>query len=83
MNPPAPSIDSQDYACYTLRADQVILKKHNKPVALMIDPVRFAAMDQALEEVSDILLGFEAQERMRNADPGDFIPLDKMRNQFR
>ena len=46
-----------------LKETPVSLEKHGKPVAILVDPERFEAMERALEEASDIALAGEASRR--------------------
>lgn len=55
----------------------VILEKHNKPVAVMLDPEKYEEMEQTLESASDILLAFEARQRELAAKNIKYIPLDE------
>ncbi|MBI3552223.1 MAG: type II toxin-antitoxin system Phd/YefM family antitoxin [Elusimicrobia bacterium] len=43
-----------------LRETPVNLEKHGRPVAVLVEPGRFSAMQDALEATADILLAFEA-----------------------
>jgi len=55
----------------------VVLEKHNKPVAVMMEPQRYKEMEEAVERASDILLAFEARAREASADASGFVPLDE------
>lgn len=55
----------------------VILEKHNKPVAVMLEPKRYEEMEQALESASDILLAFEARQRESAVKDTGYVPLDE------
>ena len=46
-----------------LKETPVTLEKHNREVAVLEDPRRYAAMTQSLEAATDILLAFEARLR--------------------
>lgn len=46
-----------------LKETPVSLEKHGKPVAILVDPERFEAMERALEEASDAVLAGEARRR--------------------
>ena len=60
-----------------LKETPVTLEKHNREVAILEDPKRYAAMRDALEAATDILLAFEA--RRRHADKGRRVPLEEGR----
>lgn len=57
-----------------LKVGRVVLEKHHKPVAVLVDPARFEAMEAALEEVSDMLLALEAKRRETGSKRTDFVP---------
>ena len=46
-----------------LKETPVFLEKHGKPVAILVDPERFEAMERALEEAADKALAGEAHRR--------------------
>ena len=50
-----------------LKETPVTLEKHNKQVAVLEDPKRYAAMQDALEAATDLLLAFEARSRELSA----------------
>ncbi len=50
-----------------LRHTPVTLEKHNRSVAVLVEPARFAAMQGALEAAADILFAFEDCRNRRKA----------------
>ena len=56
----------------------VFLEKHNKPVAVLLDPKSFETMQAALEAASDILLAFEARKRELSSKKQDYISLEEV-----
>lgn len=48
-----------------LKETPVSLEKHGKPVAILVDPARYEAMERALEEASDKELAGEAYRRAK------------------
>ncbi len=65
-----------------LKDSPVTLEKHNRPVAVLSDPSRFAAMERAIEDASDILLAFESKERLRKPRPGKNLTLEQVEKRF-
>ncbi|HEX4048137.1 MAG TPA: type II toxin-antitoxin system Phd/YefM family antitoxin [Elusimicrobiota bacterium] len=65
-----------------LKETPVSLEKHGKPVAVLVDPERFAAMERALEEVSDRRLADEARRRALKLK-GRGVPLAEIERRFR
>ncbi len=63
-----------------LKETPVTLEKHNREVAILEDPKRYAAMRDALEAATDVLLAFEA--RRRHADKGRRVPLEEVEKRF-
>lgn len=60
-----------------LKENQVILERHKKPVAVMIDYERFEKFEEMLDLAEDLVLGSLALERDRSSKKKDFIDLDK------
>jgi len=65
-----------------LRETPVALEKHNKPVAVLEDPARYAAMQEALEAATDVLLAFEAKAREASLK-GRYATLKEAEKRFR
>lgn len=59
-----------------LKVSRVVLEKHHRPVAVLVDPARYEAMEAALEEFSDVLLALEAKRRETGSKKSDFVPLE-------
>ena len=64
-----------------LKETPVTLEKHNRQVAVLEDPERYAAMQEALESASDILLAFEARARAVSGKTR-FVPLEEVEKRF-
>jgi len=60
-----------------LKENHVILERHRKPVAVMIDYDHYQKLEEMLELAEDLVLGTIADERARSAKKGDFIDLDQ------
>lgn len=60
------------------RESPVELERHNKPVAVLLDPKKFEEMQERLEQLEDILLAFEARDRERSARKGDYLSLEEL-----
>lgn len=63
-----------------LKETAVSLEKHGKPVAVLVDPERYEAMERALEEVSDRQLAAEAHRRATKKGRG--VPLGDIERRF-
>jgi PHD/YefM family antitoxin component YafN of YafNO toxin-antitoxin module len=63
-----------------LKETPVTLERHNKEIAVLEDPKRFAAMQEALEAANEVLLAFEARERETHG--GKFVPLKDVEKRF-
>lgn len=64
-----------------LKETPVSLEKHGKPVAVLVDPERFEAMERALEEASDASLAGEAHRRASKVK-GRGVPLSEIEKRF-
>ncbi|MBI4433019.1 MAG: type II toxin-antitoxin system Phd/YefM family antitoxin [Candidatus Omnitrophica bacterium] len=60
-----------------LKGHDVILEKHNKPVAVIVDYKRYALEEEARELAEDYILGTLAMKRDRSAKNKDFVPIEK------
>lgn len=60
-----------------LKENRVILERHKKPVAVMIDYAQYEKLEATLELAEDLLLGTLALERDRSAKKRDFVDLDR------
>lgn len=65
-----------------LKESPVTLEKHNRPVAVLEDPKRFAAMQEALEAATEVLLAFEARAREASVKPDRYLPLEAAEKKF-
>lgn len=64
-----------------LKQTPVTLEKHNRQVAVLEDPKRYAAMQEALEAATDVLLAFEARAREASAK-GRYVTLEEVEKRF-
>ncbi|MBI3298820.1 MAG: type II toxin-antitoxin system Phd/YefM family antitoxin [Elusimicrobia bacterium] len=60
-----------------LKENRVILERHSKPVAVMVDYAQYEKFEEMLELAEDLVLGSLAAARDRSAKKGDFVDLDK------
>lgn len=60
-----------------LKESRVILERHKKPVAVMLDYAQYEKLEAMLDLAEDLVLGSLAQERDRAAKKRDFIDLDR------
>ena len=64
------------------KSSRVVLEKHHKPVAVLVDPEEFERMEEALESLSDILLALEAHEREKKTPRTSYIPLEVIEKKY-
>lgn len=64
-----------------LKETSVTLEKHNREVAILEDPRRYAAMKEAVETATDVLLAFEARRREASGK-GRAVPLEEVEKRF-
>ena len=60
-----------------LKQNRVILERHRKPVAVMLDYEQFEKLEAMVELAEDLVLGSIALERDRSAKKKDFVDLDQ------
>lgn len=61
----------------SLKDDPVILERHRKPVAVMLEYQKYLKMQKLLELAEDFILVQKAHERDKNSTEKDFIDIDK------
>lgn len=61
---------------HSLKENRVILERHKKPIAVMLDYKRFEAMEKMIDFAEDYILGAIALERDKKAKPSDFVDID-------
>ena len=60
----------------SLRDHRVVLERHKKPVAVMLNYKKYTEWETMLDFAEDYILGALALERDKSASPKDFIDLD-------
>lgn len=60
-----------------LKTHRVILERHKKPIAVLLDYNQYQKMEALLELAEDMGLGAIALERDRSAKKSDFVDLDR------
>lgn len=60
-----------------LKENKVILARHNKPVAVMLDYKQYETVEKMLEFAEDYILGAIAMQRDLHARKRDFVDIDK------
>jgi prevent-host-death family protein len=61
----------------SLKDHKVILEKHNKPVAVMVDYKKYEYLEKMLELAEDYVLGMMAAQRDKKSSKSDFIDIEK------
>lgn len=60
-----------------LKENRVVLERHQKPVAVMLDYEKYELTEKMIEFAEDYILGMIALERDRTATAKDFVNLDE------
>jgi prevent-host-death family protein len=66
-----------DAILHQLGKTSVVIERHNKPVAVLVDPAEFERMQEAVENASDLILAFDARRRELSQEKGGYLPLDE------
>jgi PHD/YefM family antitoxin component YafN of YafNO toxin-antitoxin module len=61
---------------HSLKENRVILERHKRPIAVMLDFKRFEAMEKMIDFAEDYILGSIALQRDKNSKPSDFIDIE-------
>ncbi len=60
----------------SLKENRVILQRHKKPVAIMVDYKQYENVEEMLEFAEDYILGMTALQRDEKAKKRDFVDID-------
>lgn len=64
------------------RTSRVVLERHHKPVAVLIDPDEYERIEEALEQFSDLLLALEARSREPRGRRNEYVDLEQVLKRF-
>jgi prevent-host-death family protein len=65
-----------------MKHGRVEIARRNKPEAVLLSLEEYEKMENMLDVIEDIVLGREAQERMRNSKPEDYVSLEEVMKRF-
>ena len=60
-----------------LKENRVILERHQRPIAVMLDYAQYEKFEAMLELAEDLVLGTLASEQDRTAKKSDFVDLEQ------
>ena len=60
-----------------LKEHHVVLEKHHKPVAVMINYASFGTLERMIDFAEDYILGSIALRRDKGSQKQDFVDIDK------
>ena len=60
-----------------LKNHRVILARHNKPIAVMLDYQNYEAFEKMIELAEDYVLGSLAHERDQQSKKSDFVDIEE------
>jgi len=61
----------------SLKNNRVVLERHKKPIAVMLNYKNYEALEKVLDFAEDYVLGMVALQRDRESKKRDFIDIDK------
>ena len=56
----------------------VIIEKRHKPQAMLISPEEYEYLTDMLDITEDFVLGYIAQERVKNSTKADFVDIESL-----
>lgn len=56
---------------------KVLLERRNKPLAVIVPIEKYNQMEEIIELIEDVGLGYLARERDLKTKPGDYIDIEK------
>ena len=62
---------------------KVLIGRRNKPVAVLMSTERFNQIEQTLELLEDVALGYLAKEREAASKPSDYIPIEEFKKKLK
>lgn len=62
---------------------KVLIGRRNKPVAVLVSTERFNQIEQTLELLEDVALGYLAKEREAASKPSDYIPIEELKKKLK
>lgn len=54
---------------------KVLIKRRNKPLAVLLDMERYNEIERVLDTLEDIALGYLAKEREAKSKPADYLDI--------
>jgi hypothetical protein len=61
---------------HSLKQNRVVLERHKRPVAVMLDYRRFEALEAMIDFAEDYILGSIALQRDKSSKPSDFVDIE-------
>ena len=61
---------------HSLKENRVILERHKKPVAVMLNYKRFEALEAMIDFAEDYILGATALQRDKTSTKSDFVDIN-------
>lgn len=61
-----------------MKQSHVVLERRHRPVAILVDPVRYQKMGVLLDLLEDRALGYQAHQREKTAREKDYLSLDQL-----
>ncbi len=69
--------NKSDKILNSLKENRVILQRHKKPVAIIVDYKQYENVEEMLEFAEDYILGMTAMQRDGKARKRDFVDIDE------
>ena len=61
---------------HSLKQNRVVLERHKKPIAVMLDYKRYELLEAMIDFAEDYILGCMALQREKSSKPTDFIDIE-------
>lgn len=62
---------------------KVLLERRNKPVAVIVPIKKYQEMEELIELIEDMGLGYLAKERDQKSRPGDYLDMAKVEKKLK
>lgn len=72
-----------DKVMEAINKSKVLLERRNKPLAVIVPIEKYNLMEQLIESIEDMGLGYLAKERDLKSKPSDYIDMDKFERKLK
>ena len=72
-----------DKVLHEAKKHKVLIEKRNKPVAVLLTLDRYERIEEILDSLEDLALGYLARERESSSTEKDYLDIDEIETQIK